>query len=262
MNNILEKIVAAKQKRIDEAKSSVSVRVLEKQCKDVRGNNTMRNALQGKKQVKIIAEYKKASPSAGIISTADPVSVTKVYEESGVAAVSVLTERDFFNGSLEDLMEVKKNISVPILRKDFIIDEYQVFESAVSGADALLLIAAILKKDRISHLMRLADAMGIDAVVEVHTRKELDTILETEPHIIGINNRNLDTFSTDVSVTEDLMKNIPDTCIVISESGITSLEAVALVKKCGVNAVLIGEYFMRAGNIKACVEEMVQAGKN
>jgi indole-3-glycerol phosphate synthase len=194
----------------------------------------------------LIAEIKKASPSVGVIATAfDPVAIAKDYERNGADAISVLTDSQFFQGKLEHLVDVRRAVSLPILRKDFVLDEIQIAESAANGADAILLIAAALEQRQLVGLCAAAANYRLDALIEVHTAEELDRALEAGAEIIGINNRDLATFEVDLSVTEELSEQVPDDVVVVSESGIKSLADIARVKACGVDAVLIGEALMR-----------------
>ena len=197
----------------------------------------------------LIAEIKKASPSAGVIvDLFDPVAIGKNYERVGAAAISVLTDTQFFQGRLEYLEQVREVVSVPLLRKDFVIDELQIIEAAAAGADAILLIVAALDQARLEHLLEVAATYQLDALVEVHSLSELDRALQTDAEIIGINNRNLATFEVDLSVTETLSEQVPSGIVLVSESGIKTAADLSRIRACGVNAVLIGEALMRAHN--------------
>jgi len=202
---------------------------------------------RGAGELALIAEVKKASPSAGVIvESFDPVTIAKNYARAGAEAISVLTDEQFFQGHLDYLTQIRAAVSVPLLRKDFVLDEIQIVEAAAAGADAILLIVAALAQDELIALLEAAALYQLDALVEVHTLAELDRALETEARIIGINNRNLATFEVDLSVTEKLSEEVPAGVILVSESGIKSAEDLARVKACGVDAVLIGEALMRA----------------
>ena len=204
----------------------------------------------------LIAEVKKASPSAGVIAESfDPVEIAKNYALAGCDAISVLTDEQFFQGKLEYLAPIRSAVSVPILRKDFMLDEVQIIESAAAGADAILLIVAALEQEQLVSLLETAALYQLDALVEVHTYEELDRALETDAKLIGINNRDLANFQVDLGVTERLSEEVPDDVLLVSESGIKSAEDVARVKACGVNAVLIGEALMRgqAGAISTLI---------
>ena len=194
----------------------------------------------------LIAEIKKASPSAGVIAKSfDPVAIAKKYERAGADAISVLTDEKFFQGKLAHLVDIRRAVSLPFLRKDFVLDEIQIAESAANGADAILLIAAALEQKQLVDLCAVAAKYRLDALVEIHSREELDRALEAGTKIIGINNRDLATFDVDLAVTEKLCRHIPDEIVLVSESGIKSADDVARVQACGVDAVLIGEALMR-----------------
>lgn len=194
----------------------------------------------------IIGEVKKASPSAGIISESfDPVAVARTYERGGAAAISVLTDEKFFHGSLEHLRDVRSEVSLPVLRKDFILDEIQIAEACAAGADAILLIVAALEQNQLKVLAATAAKYQLDALVEVHTLDELERALDAGAEIIGINNRDLATFEIDLGVTEKLSEEMPNDVVLVSESGIKSAADVKRVKGCGVDAILVGEALMR-----------------
>lgn len=204
-------------------------------------------ALEKPEDLALIAEVKKASPSAGVIvERFVPVEIATNYARAGAEAISVLTDEQFFQGHLDYLAEIRSAVSVPLLRKDFILDEVQIVEAAAAGADAILLIVAALHDEQLAHLLEVAATYQLDALVEVHTLRELDRALESDANIIGINNRNLATFEVDLGVTEQLSEQVPSGIVLVSESGIRSAEDIARVKACGVNAVLIGEALMRA----------------
>jgi indole-3-glycerol phosphate synthase len=204
---------------------------------------------QGDGKVALIAEVKKASPSAGVIvESFDPVAVAKNYARVGVEAISILTDERFFQGHLSYLEMIRAAVPQPLLRKDFILDRLQIMEAAAAGADAILLIVAALSQEQLISLLETAALYQLDALVEVHTLSELERALETSAQIIGINNRNLTTFETDLSVTEKLSEEVPAELVLVSESGIRTAEDLARIKACGVDAVLIGEALMRGQN--------------
>ncbi|HHT9130844.1 MAG TPA: indole-3-glycerol phosphate synthase TrpC, partial [Candidatus Brocadiaceae bacterium] len=206
----------------------------------------------------IIAEIKKASPSLGVIRTDfNHVEIARLYESSGAAAISVLTDEKFFQGKLSYLTDVKKSVSLPILRKDFIIDPYQIYEARSAGADAILLIAALLSKEEIQRFLELARELGMDCLVEVHSELELEKVLQTSANIIGINNRDLATFKIDLETTLLLKPMIPSGKIVVSESGIKSREDIVKLIKKGVDAVLVGETLMKSTNISTKLHELL-----
>lgn len=200
-----------------------------------------------KRTVGVIAEMKKASPSKGILKESfAPIDIGAEYEKVGVDAISVLTDQTYFKGSKHDLMMVKETTCLPVLRKDFIIDSLQVEESARIGADAILLIAEILSDDKLAELYKQATDSGLDVLVEVHSLERLSQLLQTiTPKIIGVNNRNLATFETDIQTTKELAAHIPNSSLLVSESGILTADDLRHVKSFGANAVLVGEAFMK-----------------
>jgi indole-3-glycerol phosphate synthase len=197
--------------------------------------------------IRVIAEVKKASPSKGVIrEDFDPVKIARRFEDCGAAAISVLTDEKYFQGSLEYLSAVRNAVEIPLLRKDFIIDEYQIYEARSAGADAILLIAAILDDDRMEQFHAVARELNMSALVEVHTGEELERVLKIPPRIIGINNRNLRDFTVDIHQTIRLRQMIPEGIIIVSESGIHNARDIALLKSHGIRAVLVGESLMRS----------------
>jgi indole-3-glycerol phosphate synthase len=206
----------------------------------------------------LIAEVKKASPSVGLIAeNFDPVQIAKTYESAGAHAVSVLTDEKFFQGHLSYMTNVRRAISLPVLRKDFTIHEAQIFEAACAGADAILLIVAALGQAQLVHLFKTAEALHLDALVEVHTLEEMDRALDCGAKIIGINNRNLATFEVDLAATERISEEAPESVILISESGIKTAADTRRVLDCGVNAILVGETLMRSDDVHAKVAELI-----
>jgi indole-3-glycerol phosphate synthase len=199
--------------------------------------------------VTVIAECKAASPSAGaIVGKYNPVAQAKLYEKGGAGAVSVLTDQEFFKGCLADMQKVREEISLPVLRKDFILTEAQVYESVAAGADAFLLIVAALTDDELKRLYELGKTLQSDVLVEVHDLAEMDRALEIDADIIGINNRNLHTFVVDLKTTEELASEIPSDCLGISESGIRTREDVKIVTAQGIHCLLVGETLMKDGD--------------
>lgn len=194
----------------------------------------------------IIAEIKKASPSAGVIATEfNPVQIANNYERAGADAISILTDEKFFQGALPDLTNVRRTVSLPLLRKDFILDGIQIVESAAFGADAILLIVGALEQEQLVDFLHAARRYRLDALAEVHNAEELVRALDAGAEIIGINNRDLATFDVDLAVTEKLSAQVPDGVLLVSESGIKSTDDVARVKACDVDAILVGEALMR-----------------
>lgn len=200
---------------------------------------------QGSK-LSIIAEIKKASPSKGLIAEEfRPKIQAKTYEQAGAACISVLTDKMYFQGSIEDLIDVRNTVELPILRKDFIIDESQIIEARLAGADAILLIVAALPDMRLKELSAYAQSLGLDVLIEVHTREEVWTAMKANPSVIGINNRDLHTFQVNLSTTEEVIQEIPATIPVISESGIQTKEDAIRLAAFGVSGLLVGESLMR-----------------
>jgi indole-3-glycerol phosphate synthase len=206
----------------------------------------------------VIAEVKKASPSAGIIAPDfDAVAVATTYDRAGASAISVLTDEKYFQGHLSFLPKIRAVTSIPLLRKDFIIDDLQIWEASVAGADAILLIVAALSQDQLRHLLETAAACQLDALVEVHDRPELERALETDARIIGINNRNLRTFEVHLETTAELSEEVPDEIILVSESGIRTTEDARRVHSWGANAILVGEALMRSGHPAQAIQEFM-----
>ncbi|OGW60727.1 MAG: hypothetical protein A2V83_10735 [Nitrospirae bacterium RBG_16_64_22] len=215
-------------------------------------------ARKGGDPIRLIAEVKRASPSAGTIrEDVDPAGVARIYREAGARAVSVLTDKPHFGGSLDDLRAVRGAVDLPLLRKDFVFDPYQVYEAREAGADAVLLIAAVLSRGQIEDLAGVTKDLGLDALVEVHTPRELDQVLLAGGLLVGINNRDLATFETRLQTTFDLLADCPEEAVVVSESGIKTREDVARLEEAGVDAVLVGETFMRAADIGGKVRELL-----
>lgn len=256
---ILEKIVAATRRELEEAKMSLPLAEVKRLSQDQPPALDFAAALIGG-GIKLIAEIKKASPSRGVIRTDfDPVALARVYADNGAAAISVLTETKYFQGSLSHLKAVKAALGrrqLPLLRKDFIFDPYQVYQSRSYGADALLLIVAVLRPGELKALLELSHQLGMHCLVEVHNEVELEIALESEAKIIGINNRDLTTFTVDLATTERLRPLIPRDRLVVSESGIKSRRDVERLEKLRVNAVLIGEALMTAPDVAARIKEL------
>jgi len=243
--NRLEEILAAKREEIERLKPRAAE--LDRQARARTDFRDFRAAIRSTEaKIAVIAEIKKASPSAGVIAEAfEPVDIAKNYERAGANAISVLTDARFFQGSLEHIGNVRNTVAVPLLRKDFIWDRSQIAESAANGADAILLIVAALTQDQLVQLLKIATEYRLDALVEVHSGDELQRALESGAKIIGINNRDLTTFDVDLGVTEKLCREVPDEVVLVSESGIKTSQDVARVKACGVDAILVGEALMR-----------------
>jgi indole-3-glycerol phosphate synthase len=256
MEDFLEKIIKHKKEEIEISKQQVP---LEKLKDNLNIQKRDFNAAISKNGLNLIAEIKKASPSRGIIrENFNYREIAVTYEKSSVSAISVLTDNKFFMGSLRILQEVANLVNIPVLRKDFIIDPYQIYETNVCNADALLLIVACLEKNQLSEYLGLAQDLHMNALVEVHNEDELDIALDCGEKIIGINNRDLKTFKIDLQVTFNLIKKIPDKkYTVVSESGINDSNDIEKLRKAGINAVLIGESLMRAEKIEDKIKEFI-----
>lgn len=243
---ILDKIVAKKIKEVEAAKLITPLNHLEERDMFTRETLSFRDFLLDPARTGIIAEFKRKSPSKGIIN--DQVSVkdvTTAYNEAGASALSVLTDRHFFMGAKKDLLEARKFNKIPILRKDFMIDEYQIIEAKTLGADVILLIAAILTPDQIKRFASLAKSIGLSVLLEVHDREELDRSLDDNVDAVGVNNRNLADFTVSVDTSFELAPHIPDRFLKISESAISNVQVIGQLKEAGFNGFLIGENFMR-----------------
>jgi indole-3-glycerol phosphate synthase len=244
---ILDRILEVKRGEIAAAKERVPLADLEKKA-GPSGVRDFVGALRAKKPA-VIAEVKKASPSRGVLrENFDPAAIAKSYEKAGAACLSVLTDRQFFQGDATHLAAARSACSLPVLRKDFVIDRYQVFESRALGADCILLIAACLSSDEMAELERVAAELGMAVLVEVHDAGELQTALTLRTPLLGINNRNLKTFETRLQTTVDLLPRVPTDRMVVTESGILSTADVARMRSAGVNAFLVGEAFMRSAD--------------
>jgi indole-3-glycerol phosphate synthase len=258
---ILNSIVSAKRERLKDARARVSVNDLRGMISEREHPKDFRMAIhrQPDERIRLIAEIKKASPSGGVIREDFQMeSIAQVYEARKVNAVSVLTEEDFFQGSLSYISGAKQILSRPVLRKDFLFDEYQVYESRAHGADAILLIAAILERGQAMEYMHLARELGLSVLFEIHDLRELETALFVDAGIIGINNRNLSTLQVELSTTLKLRKEIPADRIIVSESGIKTREDVRLLESEGIDAMLIGTSFMLSRDIGGKIDELLQ----
>ena len=248
--DILKQILRRKVEEIKELSKKISLRSLNHLAANSPPPRGFIKAIYARLQLQqpaIIAEIKKASPSKGVLrADFDPVAIAKSYEENGAACLSVITDKDFFQGSDEYLRQIHQACMLPILRKDFIIDAYQVYEARALGADCILLIVVALDDAQLHDLANLATHLGMDVLVEVHDRKDLERALLLNSHLIGINNRNLRTFSTHLNTTLNLLKLIPKQRIIVSESGIHTSQDIANLREAGVHTFLVGEAFMRA----------------
>lgn len=247
----LERILAQKRKEVDRLKSGK-----QRNTQKALTRRSLAQALkQRPQQFGFIAEVKRASPSKGLIRPDfDPVAIARRYEEAGAQAISVLTDQTFFKGDLAFLQMIRQEVSLPLLRKDFIIDRVQVDESAEAGADAILLIAAALEKEQLADLCQYARERGLEVLLEIHTEAELAAALAAKPDVLGINNRNLHTFDVSLDVTRKLVTKIPEGIPVISESGITQPGDIEELLSLGVSGVLVGEFLMRQEDVGAGID--------
>lgn len=264
-DDFLKKIIEKKRERLDASKAARAFEDVRRDAFASRagaGPHAFRAALAAAGRVNVIAEFKRASPSKGEIrGGASAGETARAYERGGAVAISVLTEEDYFRGSLEDLREVKLGTRLPVLRKDFIFEEYQVFESAAAGADALLLIVAALDDETLARLRRLAeDELSMDALVEVHTEEEMRRAALAGAALVGVNNRDLRTFNVSLETSVALAPHAPEGSLLVSESGIGGPSEIALLRACGFDAFLVGETLMRAGRPEETLRSLVGAG--
>lgn len=256
---ILDAIVLKKKERLAVSKSALPLKDLRIQAEDAGKPRDFKNAIKRAQNEKIhlIAEIKRASPSKGIIrKDFDHLAIARAYEECAVDAVSILTEQDFFQGSLNFLSEARQVLTKPLLRKDFMFDEYQLYEARAHNADAILLIAAILEKNQASEYLHISNDLGLAVLFEVHNFKELEMAMRLDCNIIGINNRDLKTLTIDLQTTFELKKEIPPDKIVVSESGIKTRADVLKLEEAGIDAMLIGTSFMETDNILSKINEL------
>lgn len=254
----LKEIIAKKKERILLSQAQLPEEVLKDKINTLSPAQSLIKAINKPHQISLIAEIKKQSPSQGIIcENFNPVEIAKEYETAQVEAISLLTEEDFFGGSLAYIKEIKNVVNLPILRKDFIFQRYQVYESRFFGADAILLIADLLAKEKLKELLALANSLGMDCLVEVHNEKDLKKVLSLNAPLIGINNRNLHTLEVDFKITESLFPLIPKDRVVVVESGIKNYQDILFLKILGVKAVLIGEAILRAEDKIKKIQELM-----
>jgi indole-3-glycerol phosphate synthase len=256
---ILDRIVSQNLEALEHKKRRLPMAELQRLASEQPPALDLASALRGD-GIQLVAEVKKASPSKGVIrQDFDPVEIAKIYAGNGAAAISVLTEAKHFQGSLDHLKNIRKALpdKLPLLRKDFIFDPYQIYESRAYGADSLLLIVAILKPETLQELLRLSHEVNMSCLVEVHNEAEVEIALNSGAKIIGINNRDLNTFSVDMATTERLRPLIPPERIVVSESGIKERADIEKLRQLGIDAVLIGESLMSAPDIAARMRELL-----
>lgn len=261
--NFLAEIVKLKRARCNRLRAEIATERLRSVALEARQgahDHALRRALEANQKISVIAEIKRASPSKGIIrNDVVPAELARVYLRGGAAAISVLTEEDYFHGSLDDLRAVREAVPLPILRKDFIIDEFQIYETAAAGADALLLIVAILSDEQLLLYRRITeDELGMDALVEVHSVDEMHRANRCGATVIGVNNRNLSTFEVSLNVSLGLAREAPAEAILISESGLTSGEDLRQLRARGYRGFLIGEHLMRAGDPAAVLQSLIR----
>jgi len=260
MPDILKAIVARKAERLAEAKRR-------KPLAEVRAEATAREGVRSSllqacarsDRLNLIAEVKRASPSRGLLrEDFDPVALAREYERNGAVAISVLTEEDHFQGALEHLRAIRRAVGVPLLRKDFLFDPYQVYEAAAAGADAVLLIAALLDAAQLRDLRQLAEDLQLDALVEVHDPADLEKALAAGARLIGVNNRDLRTFAVDLTVSFELAKRAPRDVVLVSESGLSARHELEALRRVGYRAFLIGEHLMRAPRPGAALRALLE----
>jgi indole-3-glycerol phosphate synthase len=255
---MLDKIIAQKKEEVEQRKKVAPLAYLQERIARQKPLLDLAPALKGD-QIRLIAEVKKASPSQGMLSpNFNPIELAQTYAEGGgAAAISVLTEANYFMGSIEHLAAIKEVVGLPLLRKDFIFDPYQLYESRAYGADALLLIVAILSQEQLKELVSLSHSLGLRCLVEVHNEGEVERAVLSEAEIIGINNRDLNTFTVDINTTRRLQPLIPQERIVVSESGIKNKRDIEKLRKWRVDAVLVGEALVTAGDVRSKMKELL-----
>lgn len=255
---ILDKIISHKLKELQLEQKQVPLTKLKSELGNIPPTKDFKTAIAQSNGINLIAEVKKKSPSKGIIrEDFDPIDIAEIYSENGAAAISVLTDVQFFDGRLDYLSSIQKVVDIPLLRKDFTIDEYHIFQARVAGADAILLIVAALTPSQLHEFMKIAASLSLASLVEVHTKAELEIALDVGAEMIGINNRDLKTFNTDIATTFQLLDSIPSDKVVVSESGIYTRADVAALEDAGINAILVGESLMRSKNIGEKVKELI-----
>jgi len=256
--NILDEIVESKRQEVSAARRRMPIEELEAQAVEAPPVRDFRAALAGPGPIQLIAEVKKASPSAKVIrADFDPVGIARTYQAHGAACISVLTDAPYFQGHLSYLARVRASVAIPLLRKDFLIDEYQVVEARLAGADAILLIAEILDDSTMFQLMERARGFGMAALVEFHDEANLSRVLNSGADLVGINNRDLTKFVTNLDQTLRLRDQIPHDVLLVSESGIRTRADVERLEAAGVSAVLVGEHLMRSADLGLAVEKLL-----
>lgn len=258
-NMILDEIAKKTRERIASQKLQISLNVMKEQAYKLVEKEKkfpFEAALKGK-DIRFICEVKKASPSKGVIAKEFPyVSIANAYEKAGASAISVLTEPYYFLGDNQYLKEIKEAVTIPVLRKDFTVDEYMIYEAKTLGADAVLLICSILSEEELNEYIKIADSLGISALVEAHTQEEIAMAIRCNARVIGANNRDLKTFQVDIQTSIRLRSLVPNDILFVSESGMKTTQDIAALKENHVNAVLIGETLMRSENKKEMLDEL------
>ena len=256
--SILDEIVASKHKEVAAARLRFPLEEVEHQASEAPPTRNFTAALSGPGPIRLIAEVKKASPSAKVIrENFEPIGIARTYQEHGAACISVLTDEPFFKGHLSYLARIRAAVAIPLLRKDFIIDEYQVVEARLAGADAILLIAEILDDRQLVFLRERAERLGMAALVEFHEEENLPRVLNSGATLVGVNNRDLKRFVTDLDLTFRLREAIPSQITLVSESGIRTRDDVVRLEAAGVSALLVGESLMRSEDIGLAVERLL-----
>ncbi len=257
---ILDELAEYAKERVKKAKGKITLEEMKYKALQLpKGNHCFKHALS-EEQISFICEVKKASPSKGVIADKFPyIEIARSYQEAGASCISCLTEPKWFKGSDEIFCEIRSQVSIPMLRKDFTVDEYQIYEAKVMGADAVLLICALLDTDRQREYLDICRGLGIDALVEAHDELEVEAAVAAGADIIGVNNRNLKNFTVDFSNAARLRRLIPPEVLYVAESGVSSVEDVRELSKLGVNGVLMGEVLMRAEDKKTLLTQMRKA---
>lgn len=255
---ILDEICDYKKEFVASSKNRAPLNAIMEQLEALEAPRNFRDALR-QDGIQLIAEVKKASPSKGVmLEDIDPIGLARLYEQHGAAAVSVLTDEKYFQGSLDDFIDVRRSVDIPCIRKEFIVDAYQIYESRLAQADAILLIVRILSDEQLREYREIAESLGMAALVETHDQEEIERALAAGARIVGINNRDLATFDTDYKRTLELKRYVPGGTVLVSESGIHTRDQVQRLEDGGVDAMLIGEAFVTSDDISAKVRELLQ----
>lgn len=256
--SILDTIIKKKRSRVHERRERVKEGTIKEIVRDLPSPKDFLEAISTP-PLSLIGEFKRASPSKGFFKTkSSPLEQARRYERGGARCISVLTEEDFFSGSLYDLEEVSQGVEIPVLAKDFFLTSYQIYEARLYGADAILLIVRALKDEELKELYTLAEELGLAVVLEIHSKEELHRVKSlVSPKILGINNRNLKTFTVDIRTTLDLLPSIPEGYLVISESGIERREEVEILEERGVHGILVGERLMTSPSVEETIETLM-----